>query len=122
MTLTEVRNALILIAQKSKRPPYEIYIAKEVHRAIQNGTDHPLLDHVLNTGFSPTPLSESNHYSDVMALRLDHWISAKRNRKNVLIEKLNIKPEFLFDLRFGLIRSTHPIWPEVEAAMRELGN
>lgn len=119
MTLTEIRNALILMAQKRKRPPYEIYIAKEVYLAIKEGTDHPLLGDVLKTDFSPTPLSESKQYSDVTAMRLDEWIRAKSNRKKVLIDKLKITPEFLFNLRFGLIQVTHPIWAEVEAAMRE---
>lgn len=119
MTLTEIRNALILMAQKRKRPPYEICIAKEVYLAIKEGTDHPLLGDVLKTDFSPTPLSESKQYSDATAMRLDEWIRAKSNRKKVLIDKLKITPEFLFNLRFGLIQVTHPIWSEVEAAMRE---
>lgn len=122
MTLTEVRNALILMAQRQKRPPYEIYIAKEVYLAIKDGTDHPLLGDVLKTDFSPTPLSESKQYSDATAMRLDEWIRAKSNRKKVLIDKLKITPEFLFNLRFGLIQVTHPIWSEVEAAMREQGD
>ncbi|MCO8112868.1 hypothetical protein NI465_01430 [Acinetobacter lwoffii] len=119
MTLTEVRNALILMAQRQKRPPYEIYIAKEVYLAIKDGTNHPLKAAVLSTNQEPTLLSEGRGYSDPTALYLDNWLSAKSTRKSYLLGKLKIKPEFLFNLRFGLIQVTHPIWTEVEAAIRE---
>lgn len=117
MTLTEVRNALILMAQRQKRPPYEIYIAKEVYLAIKEDTDHPLKDLVLNVEGAPTKLSESSRYTSPMAQRLDNWLCAKASRKGELIRLLNIKPELLFDLRFGLISDSHPAWAEVEAAI-----
>lgn len=119
MTLTEVRNALILAAKNSKRPPYEMYVAKEVYLAIKENTDHPLKVIVLNTSNGSTLLSESRKYADARAMQLDEWLNIKSSRKNALIDKLKIKPEFLFDLRFGLIQANHPIWAEVEAAMRE---
>jgi len=96
-----------------------MYVAKEVYLAIRENSDHPLKAMVLNTSNGPTALTESRQYSDVLAYQLDEWLRAKSSRKNELIKKLKIKPEFLFDLRFGLIQATHPIWAEVEAAMRD---
>lgn len=106
-----------MIAKKNQRPQYEMYIAKELHLAIKNGVFHPLKSEVQGTAIGSTPLSESKRYADPAAFFLDAWINEKKSRKSLLLEKLRIKPEFLFDLRFGLLPATHPIWTEVEAVI-----
>ena len=46
-TLTQVRAALRILAQRKGRPDYELCIAKQVKFALENGLDHPLIGDVL---------------------------------------------------------------------------
>ena len=46
-TLTQVRTALCILAQRKGRPGYELCTAKAVKRALENGTDHHLIKDVL---------------------------------------------------------------------------
>ena len=117
MTLTEIRNALIVIAENNQRPQYEMYIAKELYIAIKNDAFHPLKSEVQGVTISSTPLSKSKRYADPTAHFLDTWINEKKSRESLLLEKLRIRSEFLFDLRFGLLPAAHPIWTEVEAVI-----
>ena len=46
-TLTEVRTALQNLAAKKGRPDYELCTVKAVKRALENGTEHHLIEDVL---------------------------------------------------------------------------
>lgn len=46
-TLTQVRTALQNLAAKKGRPDYELCTAKAVKRALENGTEHHLIEDVL---------------------------------------------------------------------------
>ena len=46
-TLTQIRTALCILAQRKGRPDYELCTAKAVKRALENGTDHHLIKNVL---------------------------------------------------------------------------
>ena len=43
-TLTQVRTALCILAQRKSRPDYELCTAKAVRYAIENGLDHLLIE------------------------------------------------------------------------------
>ena len=43
-TLTQVRTALCILAQRKCRPDYELCTAKAVRYALENGLDHPLIE------------------------------------------------------------------------------
>lgn len=43
-TLTQVRTALRILAQRKGRPDYELCTAKEVKMAFELGLDHPLIE------------------------------------------------------------------------------
>ena len=43
-TLTQVRQALCILAQRKGRPDYELCTAKAVKRALENGTEHHLIE------------------------------------------------------------------------------
>ena len=43
-TLTQVRTALCVLAQRKGRPDYELCIAKQVKFALENGLEHPLIE------------------------------------------------------------------------------
>ncbi len=43
-TLTEIRTALRILAQRKGRPDYELCTAKQVKYALENGLDHPLIE------------------------------------------------------------------------------
>ena len=43
-TLTQVRTALCILAQRKGRPDYELCTAKAVRYAIENGLDHLLIE------------------------------------------------------------------------------
>ena len=45
-TLTQIRTALCILAQRKGRPDYEICTAKAVKRALENGTEHHLIEDV----------------------------------------------------------------------------
>ena len=38
----QIKQALIQIAKRNGRPPYELYFVREVVRALRNGEDHPM--------------------------------------------------------------------------------
>ncbi|SSO92481.1 Uncharacterised protein [Acinetobacter baumannii] len=42
MTLTEIKFRLITIAEKRKRPYFDMIVVKEVHEAFKNNTYHEL--------------------------------------------------------------------------------
>ena len=117
MTLVEIRNALLILAKQRGCPHFEIYVAKEIYQAIKLDQPHPLRDAVENVQQEATTLSKSNVYAGHMAFNLDKFLSEKKAHKDLVLQKLRIKPEFLFDMRFGLIPESHPIWAEVEAAL-----
>lgn len=43
-TLTQIRTALCILAQRKGRPDYELCTAKEVRYALENGLDHLLIE------------------------------------------------------------------------------
>ena len=43
-TLTQVRQALCILAQRKGRPDYELCTVKAVKRALENGTEHHLIE------------------------------------------------------------------------------
>ena len=43
-TLTQVRTALCILAQRKGRPDYELCTAKQVRFALENGLDHLLIE------------------------------------------------------------------------------
>ena len=117
MTLVEIRNALLILAKQRGCPHFEIYVAKEIYQAIKLDQPHPLRDAVENVQQEATALSESRVYASALAFNLDKFLSEKKANHDAVLQKLNIKPEFLFNLRFGLIPESHPIWAEVEAVL-----
>ena len=46
-TLTQIRTVLCILAQRKGRPDYELCIVKAVKRALENGTEHHLIEEVL---------------------------------------------------------------------------
>ena len=46
-TLTQIRTALCILTQRKGRPDYELCTAKAVKRALENGTEHHLIEDVL---------------------------------------------------------------------------
>lgn len=88
MTLTEIRNALIVIAENNQRPQYEMYIAKELYIAIKNDAFHPLKSEVQGVTISSTPLSKSKRYADPTAHFLDTWINEKKEPKKSFTRKI----------------------------------
>ena len=43
-TLTQIRTALCILAQRKGRPDYELCIAKQVKYALENGLEHHLIN------------------------------------------------------------------------------
>ena len=58
-TLTQVRTALQNLAAKKGRPDYELCTVKAVKRALENGTDHPLIEDVLPLIAAPVVVKEA---------------------------------------------------------------
>ena len=46
-TLTQIRTALCILAQRKGRPDYELCTAKQVRFALENGLDYPLLNDLM---------------------------------------------------------------------------
>ncbi|MFV5310582.1 hypothetical protein VXR22_19525 [Acinetobacter baumannii] len=47
MTLTEIKFRLITIAEKRKRPYFDMIVVREVYEAFKNNTYHELKNYVL---------------------------------------------------------------------------
>ena len=58
-TLTQIRTALCILAQRKGRPDYELCTAKAVKRALENGTDHHLIKDVLALIAAPVVVKEA---------------------------------------------------------------
>ena len=58
-TLTQIRTALCILAQRKGRPDYELCTAKAVKRALENGTDHHLIEEVLLLTAAPVVVKEA---------------------------------------------------------------
>ena len=57
-TLTQIRTALCILAQRKGRPGYELCTAKAVKRALENGTEHHLIEEVLPLIAAPVVVKE----------------------------------------------------------------
>ena len=57
-TLTEILTALRILAQRKGRPGYELCTAKAVKRALENGTEHHLIEEVLPLIAAPVVVKE----------------------------------------------------------------
>ena len=60
-TLTQVRQALCILAQRKCRPDYELCTAKQVKFAVDNGLDHPLTEEL--RGVDSGKNDSSRHYA-----------------------------------------------------------
>lgn len=60
MNLTQVKNILIACAHSQGRPEYPLCTARDVHAAIQNHTDHPLKDLVLQMNKKHEPVTKEH--------------------------------------------------------------
>ena len=58
-TLTQIRTALCILAQRKGRPGYELCTAKAVKRALENGTEHHLIKDVLPLIAAPVVVKEA---------------------------------------------------------------
>ena len=58
-TLTQIRTALCILAQRKGRPDYELCTAKAVKRALENGTEHHLIKDVLALIAAPVVVKEA---------------------------------------------------------------
>ena len=58
-TLTQVRTALCILAQRKGRPGYELCTAKAVRYALENGLDHHLIKDVLPLIAAPVVVKEA---------------------------------------------------------------
>lgn len=57
-TLTQIRTALCILAQRKGRPDYELCTAKQVRFALENGTEHHLIEDVLPLTAAPKVVVE----------------------------------------------------------------
>ena len=58
-TLTQIRTALCILAQRKGRPGYELCTAKAVKRALENGTERHLIEDVLPLIAAPVVVKEA---------------------------------------------------------------
>lgn len=58
-TLTQIRTALCILAQRKGRPDYELCTAKAVKRALENGTEHHLIEEALPLIAAPVVVKEA---------------------------------------------------------------
>ena len=77
-TLTQIRAALQNLAAKKGRPDYELCTVKAVKRALENGTDHHLIEDVLPLIAVPVVVKEA---VVVKPKRPKHLVSKARAAK-----------------------------------------
>ncbi|SSO58104.1 Uncharacterised protein [Acinetobacter baumannii] len=94
MTLSEIKFRLITIAEKRKRPYFDMIVVREVYEAFKNNTYHELKNYVLAemevSVFEHGGVGQMN-YKEMMALRCayNHGLKTTETRAAAnLYEKL----------------------------------
>lgn len=83
-TLTQVRTALRILAQRKGRPDYELCTAKQVKYALENGLEHhliaelPFFEVLLREEDKPLkptkPTGQRGYITDAQALEIVTWL------------------------------------------------
>lgn len=107
MTLSEIREQLAVVAERNGRPAYELCVLKAVQFAVNNGTDHPLKEHLskpqlairsVSTVKGPSAKSGPKRAQatpeEIKALC--EWVEDEVGRQAMLAEKAGTAPSVLW--------------------------
>ncbi len=107
MMLSEIRDQLAVVAQRNGRPPYDLYVLKAVRFAVENGTDHPLKEHLKIAKKDEVKAKEPQKPSNKVGPKVPHvgeeqvdelcaWIYAESGRQMLLAEKAGTSTSILW--------------------------
>ena len=86
-TLTEVRTALRILAQRKGRPDYELCTVKAVRYALENGLDHPLIEELRGLIQERTIPQDITHDKKVSRARLvKHRVYPTAEQAKVIVD------------------------------------
>lgn len=110
MMLSEIRDQLAVVAQRNGRPPYDLCVLKAVQFAVNNGTEHPLKEHLIKIKQAKKQLeiirNPSNKSGPKMAQatqeeieEMCEWISDETGRQVMLAEEADTTPSVLWRMK-----------------------
>ncbi|WP_262470791.1 hypothetical protein [Acinetobacter sp. WU_MDCI_Abxc22] len=110
MMLSEIRDQLAIVAQRNGRPPYDLCVLKAVRFAVENGTEHPLKEHLIKVKQAKKQLeiirNPSNKSGPKMAQatqeeieEMCEWISDENGRQVMLAEEADTTPSVLWRMK-----------------------
>ncbi|MBJ9959889.1 hypothetical protein I5730_04940 [Acinetobacter nosocomialis] len=107
MNLSEIREQLAVIAQRNGRPEYELCVLKAVQFAVNNGTDHPLKEHLTLSQTEEKKVQPIQKPSTKAGPKVPHvtkdqvnelcaWIYGEPGRQMLLAEKAGTSASILW--------------------------
>ena len=141
-TLTQVRTALQNLAAKKGRPDYELCTAKAVKRALEDGTEHPLIEDVLlliavpkvvveeavvvkpkrpKHRVSKARLAKKREYPTTTQIaELTTWLNTYKGSHAALARMSGCSHSILSHIKLGTRNCTLDIFNKVSEARKEL--
>ena len=129
-TLTQVRTALRILAQRKGRPDYELCTAKQVKYALENGLEHhliaelPFFEVLLREEDKPSkptkPTGQRGYITDAQALEIVIWLKNFNGLYKDLAEKVGCSKSMLIHLKTRRSRCTLDMYNKIMKARKEL--
>lgn len=130
-TLTQVRTALCILAQRKGRPDYELCTAKQVRFALENGLDHHLIAElpffeikkleVKEEPLKPTkPVEPRVFTTEAQALEIVIWLKNFNGLYKDLAKMVGCSSPILIHLKNRRSKCTLSMYNKIMKAREEL--
>lgn len=129
-TLTEIRTALRILAQRKGRPDYELCCAKQVKFALENGLEHHLIAELpffeiqqkeQDKPLKPTkPVEPRVSTTEAQALEIVIWLKNFNGLYKDLAKMVDCSSSMLIHLKTGRSKCTLAMYKKLTKARKEL--
>jgi antitoxin component HigA of HigAB toxin-antitoxin module len=127
-TLTQVRAALRILAQRKGRPDYELCTAKAVKRALENGTEHHLIAElpffeIKKLEVKEEPLRDvvpRSYPTEEQALEIVTWLKNFQGRYVDLAKIAGCQKGSIHHIKAGRTNCTLEMYKKLTKARKEL--
>jgi len=127
-SLTQVRQALKLLAERKGRPDYELCTAKEVKFALEHGLEHPLIKELPFFELEPReedkPLNPygTRQYPDPKERKeMEDWIKGYQGMLADLASKAGCSASNLSHIKNGRINCTMDMYTKLMKVRESMG-
>ncbi len=140
-TLTQVRTALRILAQRKGRHDYELCTAKAVRYALENGLEHHLIEEVLPLAAAPVVVKEAvvvkpkrpkhrvskarvakkrEYPTTAQIAELTTWLNVYQGSQAALARMAGCSDSILSHVKLGTRNCTLDIFNKVSEARKQL--